>query len=256
MRKLSVLFLFLGQTVWGQNPMLDLSWTFQWGTNTVGVFFEDPSLTTPVKAAIRDDIKQVYQFNPQSNTTSKLYLPDDEEHGKYIGVFLFNKETACPKELCSLDYNVYGGTNYYAITESLSSSYAKKIALTNQHHVATGSLSNFLHTVNHVSVGNTSVAEFAQMWWRFKKGRSGEVADDTPENFAEGIQSMSEDRYYCLSLLSLWERPPSYWNVPPTKPLVVGCTIKAIAKTGNGDSDGTDMDAVYKEGQWRFVAWE
>ncbi|MCL1919597.1 MAG: hypothetical protein FWG50_00780 [Kiritimatiellaeota bacterium] len=256
MKRLIILFLLSAQSVWGQNPVPDLSWTFQWGTNTAGMLFEDAALAMPVKAVIRDDIKRVYQLNPQSNATFRLYLPSEEEHGKYTGVFQFERSMACPKDIHSLDYCIYGGTNYYAITESISTIYSEKIALTNQHHAAIGSLSNFLHTVNHVSVGNTTPVEFAQMWWRFKKGRAGALADDTVESFTEGIQSMSEDRYYCLSLLSVWERPPSYWSVPSAKPLVVGCTIKALPRAGNGNSDGIEMDAVYKDGQWRFVAWE
>ena len=96
--------------------------------------------------------------------------------------------------------------------ESVSSNYVGKIDLTNQHSVAMGSLSNFLHTANHVAIGSTTPAEFAQMWWRFKQGRAGELNDDTTESFTEGIQSMSEGKYYCLSLLSIWERAASYWD--------------------------------------------
>jgi len=231
----------------------DLSWTFQWGTNTVGTLFEDTSLTASVKATIRDDVRRVYQFNPQSNATFRLYVPGDEEYGKYMGVFSFEKETACPKEIRSLDYCVYGGTNYYAITEAISSAYAEKIALTNQYPAVMGSLTNFLHTANHVSVGNTTPAEFVPMWWLLKKGRAVELADDTTDGFNEGIQSMSEDKYYCLSLLSLWKKPPSDWGVLAEEPLVVGCTVTSVSKA---DGYKINMDAVYKKGKWRLVAWE
>jgi len=253
MKRLFVVVLLAGQSVWGQNPTPDLSWTFQWGTNASGVVFEDTSLTASVKAAIRDDIKRVYQFNPQSNATFRLYVLGDEEHGKYTGTFGFEKTTACPNEIRGLDYCVYGGTNFYAVTESISSAYAEKIALTNQHPMIMGSLSNFLHTANHVTVGKTTPTEFVPMWWLLKKGRVAELADDTPEGLQEGIQSMSEARHYCLSLLSLWEKPPSDWGVPSEKPLVVGCTVTTVSKT---DGYKIDMEAVYKKGKWRFVAWE
>ena len=240
----------------GQTPAPDLSHTFLWGASPAGVVFEDTALAAPVKAAIRDDIRRVYQSNPQSNAVFRLYLPGDEEYGGRTGVFRLERPTACPDELRGLDYIAYGGTNYYFITEALSSAYASKIALTNRHHEAMGSLSNFLHSASHVSAAETAPDAFAQMWWRFKQGRAGELADDTAGGFAEGIQSMSEDRYCCLSLLSVWERPPSYWNAPAAGPPVMGCTVTALPKDGDGNPDGMKMDAVYKDGQWRFVAWE
>lgn len=256
MKHAAVFLLLSGQFAWGQSPAPDLSWTFQWGAVRCGLLFGNAGLPSGVKAAIRDDIERVYQFNPQSNTTSRLYSPGDEKYGQSTGVVWFERTTACPEEIRSLDYRVHGGTNYYFIAESLCSAYAAKAALTNQHHAAMGSLSSFLHSVDHMSAVNTTSAAFAQMWWRFKKGRAGAPDDDTPQSFAEGIQSMGEDRYYCLSLLSVWERAPSYWNAPSAGPPIAGCTVKTLPKSGGDNSDEADMDAIYKDGQWRFVAWE
>jgi hypothetical protein len=255
--KRQIAFLLLSvQFAWGQNPAPELSWTFQWGAEPCGLLFGDADLPSGVKAAIRDDIKRVYQVNPQSNTVSRLYLPGDEKYGQFTGVVWFERTTACPEEIQSLDYRVYGGANYSFIAEPLCSVYAAKVALTNQHPAAIGSLADFLHSVNHMSASNTTSAAFAQMWWRFKKGRAGALADDTPQSFAEGIQSISDDRYYCLSLLAVWERAPSYWNALSTEPPIVGCTIKALPKSGGDHFDEVSMDAIYKDGQWRFVAWE
>ena len=53
MRRLIVLLVLLGQSVWGQNPSPDLSWTFKWGTNTVGILFaQHPRLAFPADRCV------------------------------------------------------------------------------------------------------------------------------------------------------------------------------------------------------------
>ena len=254
-RSLICFVLLVSKIVWCQVPPPELSWTFQWGTNTYGLLYGDTNLTSGVKAAIRDDIEQTYRHNPQSNTTFRLYLQGEQKYNEYTGLIWLEKAVACPKEIRTWNFRVYGGTNYLFVSESLCSTYSEKVALTNRQNVAISCLSNFIYSVNHLSASNTTLTAFAQMWWRFKKGRTGALSDDTPQSFMEGIQSMDEDYYY-PSLLYFWERTSAHWNVPSAEPPILGCTIKALPKGKADDFDEVDMDAIFKDGAWRFVAWE
>ena len=253
---LSIFACLLGNALHAQTGTPDLSWAFQWEGTGYGLLFEDEGLSPVLRNTIRYDIEQTYRFNARTNASFRVYLPGDEKYGEYMGRVGLGNAIACPRELRAWDYRVYGGTNYLVVTESLCTKYAEKTALTNQHAAASGSFSNFLHTANTVSVTNTTPAAFAQMWWRFQEGRAGAEADDTPQSFMEGIQSMNEELYYPPSLLFFWEREATHWNAPSDGQNTFGCTIQSVPKTGGNGFDKVDMDAVYKDGQWRFVAWE
>lgn len=247
--------------VWGgfsqaQRAEPDLSWTFQWGDTRHGLLFDDAGMSPEIKTVIRDDLEQVCRLNPHSNAVFHAYAPDDGRYGECTGLVWIRQPVACPEEVSCWDYRLYGGTNFFIATPELCSKYAGKAALTNRLEDAAATLSNFLHTANLVSVSNTTAAAFADMWWRFKKGRPGMLDDDTAESFADGIRAMGGDRHHQPSLLFFWERPATYWNAPPETSPTFGCTITAIPKTGGGEMEAVEMDAVYKGGKWRFVAWE
>ena len=256
-RLLLLMFVCLvGNAVNAQTGTPDLSWTFQWDGARYGLLFETDGLSSAILNTIRNDIEQTYRFNPRTSASFHVYLPGDENHGKYRGRVSLGNTVACPDELQDWNYRVYGGMNYLVVTESLCANYIGKVALTNQHASALGSFSNFLHTANHLSITNTTPVAFAQMWWRFQEGRVGAEADDTPQSFLEGIQAMSEELHYPPSLLLFWEREPTHWDAPSDGQSAFGCTIRSVPKAGGNGFDGVDMDVVYKDGQWRFVAWE
>lgn len=257
MKRLTLfMFTCMAWNAHAQSGKPDLSWTFQRAGTQLGLLFEAAGLSPAVRCAIRDDVEQTYRANPGATAVFRAYSPGDEKHGVYAGRVWLENPVTCPDGLRSLDYRVYGGVNYLAVPASLCANYAVQITLTNQHAVAVGSLSSFLHTANHLSVTNTTAAAFAQMWWRFKEGRAGAEGDDTPQSFTEGIQSMSAEQHYHPSLLLFWERVPTHWDAPSDGQSVFGCTIRSVPKTGGNGFDGVDMDAVYKDGEWRFVAWE
>lgn len=139
-----ILLLVSASTSYSQVP--DLSWTFQWETNTYGLLFEDTNLTAMVKGAIRDDVQGVLAYNPTTNAFFHSLTASDPQYGIYAGRMTLD-DAATPSEFPSL-YKVLGGTNYFAVANSSSSNYTAKIVLTNQQQVAIGGLSNFLVTAH------------------------------------------------------------------------------------------------------------
>ena len=256
LQMVSITVFFVAVAAYPQASPGDWSWTFLRNGETCGLSFEDTNLPVSVKAAIRDDVCWSYSLAADSNRFTRLYAPGDPEYGTFVGREGVEGDYGCAVELSEWNYNLHNGSRYFHVAKNLSARFLQAIALTNQHPVAAGSLSNFLHTANHLSVTNTTPAAFAQMWWRFKEGRAGALADDTPQSFTEGIQSMSEDSHYHSSVLLFWARESTYWRAPSDGQSIFGCTIKSIPKTGGDGFDQMDMDTVYKDGQWRFVAWE
>ena len=204
MKRLIVLLFFVAQSAWGQNPQPDLSWTFQrWG-NTCGLLFEDTTLTTSVKAAIRDDIANAYNNYATTNDHyTTLYAPGNPDYGIFDGFDGLQGDNGLPNDLGGWDYKLHNGNRYFTISTNLSTKYQQKIALTNQFKTAAGSLSNFLATVNSVIPSNVVKKTYFTYWWDLRKNRTIIAKDfPEPENFMEFLEPYCEEEMLFVSLLS------------------------------------------------------
>jgi hypothetical protein len=224
----------------------DLSWTFQWENASYGLVFENTNLTTSVRSAIRDDIQQVYSYNPSSNIAYRIYQPEDtDKYGKYTGHMHLRENWTCPSGLSGWDYKIYGGINYFFIGAEVSANYIAKIALTNQYHTEIANLSNFLHTVNNLTTNNITLTAFQQMWWSLATDTVYFPEEPNPDHWATLLRETSEMRFPYPSILAFEERTDIQGN-----PLLI-LSIKTVKK----DSLQNYVEAVFffRAGQWRFM---
>lgn len=225
----------------------DLSWTFQWGTNTFGLLFENTNLTVGVKAAIRDDVQTVYNVTPPSNAVYRAYQPGEDEYGKFLGHMYMQGAYTCPRELSGWSYAAYGGTNFFFVEADVCSNYLAKIALTNQYDVATGSLSNFLTVAQNMTTNNTTTNLFLQKFWLLEQNRVPVPSDDHEMTYPNYIQAWGAKYYFYPSVLQF-----NYGNLEGL--VVLHAKIHAVKKTD--PSGRSEVYVVYKDDQWRFLVWE
>ena len=223
----------------------DLSWTFQWETNSYGLLFEDTNLTALVKASIRDDVQGVLAYNPATNAFFHSMTASDPQYGVYAGRMTLDDATM-PSDFPLSLYKVFGGTNYFAVAISSSSNYTAKIALTNQQQVAISGLSNFLFTVENMTSSNTTIQAFQQKWWHPLQERIYTPEDVDADSIAKHIDAFGCLYYYYPSVLSFEFRSENgkTW---------LGCKVWTRKKSDL--KKHLKLDLVYGGDQWRFVAF-
>ena len=226
-----------------QTPPDDWSWTFQWGNQHYGLLFEDVGLTPDIKAAIKDDVQGVLSYNPVTSATFNVLSPKDSRYGAYTGRMTLS-DAMVPFGFPLALYKVIGGMNYFAVDVAAGSSYAAKIALTNQQNMAISGLSNFLFSVQNMTTGNTTVAEFQQKWWHPIKESVYVPREPDPDSVVGYIAKFGGLYYAYPSILS-------FETVSDGGKSWFGCKIWTWQK--NGARDALEMDIVYGGGEWRFV---
>jgi hypothetical protein len=225
----------------------DLSWKFQWGTNTCGLLFENTNLTVGVKAAIRDDVQTAYYAIPPSNAVYRAYQSGEEEYGKFLGHMYIQGAYTCPRDLSGWSYAVYGGTNFFFVEADVCSNYLAKIALTNQYDVAIGSLSNFLVAAETMTIANTSTNAFLQKFWHYNSNRIPDISDDPAFKFLDYVQEWGSVYYINPSILQF-----EYGSLEGL--ICLHAEIKTVNKTE--PDKRSNVYVVYKDAQWRFLVWE
>lgn len=228
---------------YAQSGSPDLSWTFQWGNQCYGLLFEDDGLTPDIKAAIRDDVQGGLSYNPVTNATFKVLSPGDSQYGAYDGRMTLSNAMLPSGFPLSL-YKAVGGMNYFAVAIVAGSNYVAKIALTNQQNVAISGLSNFLFSVQNMTTGNTTVAEFQQKWWHPLKESVYVPREPDPDSVL-GYIAMFGGLYYAYPSILSFE------TVSDSGKSWFGSKIWTWRK--NGARDALEMDVVYGGGEWRFV---
>jgi hypothetical protein len=231
----------------------DWSWTFQWGKDTCGLLFADTNLTASVKAAIRDDIAKVYASVSTNDIYRRIYTPQDPEYGTFVGYVGTPGDSGCPREIGGWEYKLNKGNRYFYVDKELSDKYLTQIALTNQHKVAVGSLTNFLHTFNSTITNNVIPPESLQMWWStkqeipvsttFKKKGSSYIYIE-PDEVVKFWNQWSDLHIFVPSILNL-----EYKDTPQEGGL--WCTT--FWKTKSEGRYELGLDLVYRDGSWRMV---
>jgi len=89
--------------------------TFQWGTNRVGIIFEETNLTGSVKSSIQDDLVHILSFNVASNAAFEPLSAGDVFFGKYKGRMVLDQE-ALPEKIPEFYYITNAETNYFVVT--------------------------------------------------------------------------------------------------------------------------------------------
>ena len=235
-----------GNTVWAQVPPDDWSWTFLRGEIICGLLFEDVNLSASVKGAIRDDVSWSYSFVATSNLFTRLYISGDTEYGTFIGSDGTKGNNGGAEGLRSWRYKLHNGNRYFHVDKKLSARYLEKIALTNQHQVAAGSLSNFLTTVNNVTTNNAVMAEYITYWWLSGRNRMPTVDDfSNPGDFMEFIMPYCEEELLAPSILNF-----RYGERELNGEL---CYKVVFRNRLDGSYKHSVYDLVFKNGQWRIV---
>jgi hypothetical protein len=221
----------------------DLSWTFQWGTNTYGLLFQDTNLTATVQAVIRDDVQGVLAYNPATNAAFSTLTALDPYYGIYAGRLTLEDATIPPDFPLSL-YKVIDGTNYFDVAITCSSNYMSKISLTNTQSNAVSAMSNFLATVQSMTSSNTTVQAFQQYWWHPIQNRVYIPEEVDADSITKRIDALGGLYYYCPSLLSYEVKSEGgqTW---------LSCEIWTRQKSDL--KKYLSIDIVYGGGQWRFV---
>ena len=235
----------------------DWSWTFQrWG-DTCGLLFEATNLTTSVKGAIRDDVAKAYAAVTSSNNLSTtVYAPNEPEYGRFVGHDSLEGEEGMPRDLSGWDYKLHNGNRYFFVKESLSTNYLAKIALTNQHQAAIGSLSNFLATANSTTTNNLNVAEYVQMWWSMEQKKPLSLTFSMYKDEVLFFPSEEEVRKFCdyfngryevivPTILAFKQDAQKYEGVLYCEPV--------YRKRSDGSYERLPIPLAYCQGKWRLV---
>lgn len=227
----------------------DWSRTFLWGTNRIGIVFEETNLTNSVKSAIQDDFTYVLSFNVSSNASFETLVVGNHNNGKYTGRMVLDME-ALPEKFPKNYYISHSGTNYIVITYEDSTNYLAQIALTNQHQTAISGLSNFVYTVNHATTNSLSRAALAAMYWRMSEDRVLTSNDMSEVTYLKVLSPcggiFQRYTYYVPSILDI--AISDYGN----KTWLVGM----LRMRTKEDGQPAEQPCIYRDGQWRLVAYE
>jgi len=231
------------------------SWTFQrWG-DTCGLLFADTNLTDSVKATIRDDLAYAYTFSKKDNHYTKIYTPNDSQYGTFIGSDGLQGNKGCPADISGWWYTLHNGNRYFHVKKELSEKYLQQIALTNQHKVAVGSLSNFLATVNSVTPNNVNPAKYLPLWWSmgqqkplsmtYSRYEDEQLFFPSTEEFLLFCGKISEYEVIVPSILMFRQDVERYGGV-------FWCET-VFRKRDDGEYTWTFIDIAYCDGKWRLV---
>ena len=243
--KKTLLLLFLPMFVKAE----DWSRTFQWGTNRLGIVFEETNLTDSVKSSIHNDFAYVLSFNVPSNVVFETLLTDDPYYEKYSGRMVIDME-ALPEKFPKNYYIAHSGTNYVVVTYEDSTNYLSQIALTNQHYTAISGLSNFVYTINHATTNSLSRAMLASMYWKMSEDRVLTTNDMSEVSYLRVLRPdggvFQRYTYYAPSVLDV------AFSVDGNKTWLVGI-LRMRAKE---DGQPAEQPCLYRDGQWRLVTYE
>ena len=254
MKPLTVItvMLFANVLAWAQPPPDDWSWTFQRNGETCGLLFEDANLTAPVKAVIRDDVCQSYSFVPVSSRFTKVYAQGHPLYGTFAGVDGITGNYGCAGELGGWKYKLHSGNKYFHIEKKLSDNYLEKIALTNQHKAAVGSLTNFLHAFNSTTTNNVNLSAYLSMWWSLTQEKplsltfssGGDLFFESEEDALGFCDEFSKEEIIVTSILNF-----RYESSSPAKGF--GCETVSRKRTDGVYGPGERL--IYRKGKWRVV---
>ena len=247
--------LFVAVTAYSQTPSIDWSWTFPRYGTTCGLYFEDTNLTAPVKAAIRDEVCQSYSFVASSNLYSKLYLPGDSKYGTFVGLDGSMGNDGCAEGLGWWDYKLHDGIRYFHVDKELSERFLQAIALTNQHRVAVGRLSQFLQAFNSTTTSNVVPKEYLPLWWSLEQDKPLSPTfkgrwEDTP-----GLASKETVVQFCAQFCDEEIIVSSILNFrygdgdSPIKGL--WCETKCRKRSSSEYERG--LAIIYRAGKWRVI---
>ena len=224
----------------------DLSWTLQWGTNKVGVMFEDTNLTFSVKSSIRSDVARVLSFNSPSNATFAALSADDPYFGEFSGRVTMS-HALVPSGFPIDYYKTCNGTNYFMIDAIDSTNYLSKIILTNQCVQEMKILDVFVNTVNKVTPKNFSPVTLASWYWSIKNDRvatlKGDFEGDT-EELQEMINEISSEEFRVVSILDIAQDTlyDKTW-----------LWAKLRIRNKTDPTDLGDIPILFRKGKWRFI---
>lgn len=236
-----------------QDNPVDWSWTFQRDGEACGLLFEDTNLTASVKAVIRDEVCLSYSFVDSSNIFTRLYPSYDPRYGGFTGVDGIKGTHGCVKELCWWDYKMHDGSKYFHIKRELSDKYLQKIALTNRHEAAIGTLPLFLHAFNSTTTNNMVPADYLPLWWSLKRESPPSPpflmwrkdADTKPESDVVSFFSQFCDREIIVtSILNFFDA-----NTPTGD----GLWCKTMFRRRENGYYEPGLLLVYREGKWRVT---
>ena len=184
MRKLIILLSFAPLFAsFGQ----DLSWTFQWGADRYGLLFDVTNLSASAKGAIRGDMEHVLSYVQKSETEFYTFEVDDSYYGEYIGRISWPNGAGGVKPFPLSVYSVFGGTNYYHVSESRNTEYLAGIALTNQYREAVAAVPGWIAVMNSATTNTMSCAEYVDYVWFEDLERVATTNDLTASDYLDGV---------------------------------------------------------------------
>ncbi len=244
MKKLFMLFCFLPSIGFTTE---DLSWTFLWGTNSVGVVFQTTNLEFAVKSSISDDVVRILGFNVPSNSTYTAFNTGDTLFGVVTGRIAM-AHAFVPSNSPLRYYNTYNGTIFFVVDAVACTKYLTKIALTNQCPLATDSLATFITTLNQVTTNTVSPSAFASLYWSLQNDRTVTLTGDFEDDITgclKRINDMSTEEHLLLSILDISNEFlfGKTWLMAEIK----------IRKKSDPKQVLGDLPVVYREGQWHLI---
>lgn len=187
----------------------DWSWTFQWGTNSYGLLFENANLETPVRCVIRDDLERALSTPLLSSESSVTCTTANGSGNGFTGyVSLGGVFKGIPDGLEFVRYTEHSGTNFFHVSPKLSAKYVEKIALTNAYFNQVLNMSNFFHSVSNLFNGTVNPltrAELATKFWVASENRIWSASDISGKTDSE-IEGIFSYRFLPPSLLDFETR--------------------------------------------------
>jgi hypothetical protein len=219
------------------------------------LLFDDTTLTDSVKAAIRGDISCANTFATINNHYTKIHTPDDPFYGKFVGFDGLQGEHGVPTGLGGWWYQMHNGIRYFHVRKELSKKYLPQIALTNQHKVAVGSLSNFLATVNSTTPDNVNPTEYLPMWWSMRQKKPLSMTFSRYEDEELFAKSEEDVKTFCGELSEYEVIVPSILMFRQDAEMyggVLWCET-VLRKRDSGEYKWTIINLAYCAGKWRLV---
>lgn len=227
---------FLAIACLGRQPSI------YWGTNTLGVVFDDPSLSLSVKEIIVEDLERCFlgwgggaEVKLRNKAESVGYLDYGTVNPYYPESVLF------PGNLVT---NTTGGVALQ-VSKRLNDAYTNSMVFFAVHTNAVAearAFVEFVSSTNFQSVNSSQIADYVL----FKD------ADPTLylESFVDITNSLRKQKYYPFSILGFHyssEGPDAtnlWLNVPST------------STTMTGEIQWSPFPVIWHEGKWKFSFWD
>jgi hypothetical protein len=139
--------------------------SFQWHGQTMGVDFENTSLTVSVKNAIRDDIAYAMSLIPSANVVFETLQTSNPNSTKYAGYLNVSAPVNYSEGILGF-YKHINGVKVFQITPASCKKYTTAITLTNQYSSAVNAFSNYLHSFKSgIDTSGITLAEKKALLW-------------------------------------------------------------------------------------------